>query len=256
MRRGYVQTKLLHQRREPWRLALGQLEDEPRQRRGVDDRMLEWAFQPPPHKPCVERVVTVLDEHGALRKAQESPAGVLEFRRADEHGSIDVVAPPRVRVDRCAAVDERIEERERTAELETLGADLEDEERRVARGLDIEGDELGVIEPRVRPQLGRVDRDLLPRHRPRGAPGLEVNGTRRHRAEHAAERWTADLRCPCGRIASLPPPLLATRIDEYALLRCSAAPSTAATWSPKLSQPPLISVLTLMLSSQKRSHLT
>src|SRR5205807_5507534 len=40
-----------------------------------------------------------------------------------------------------------------------------------------------------------------------------------------------------GRIAALPPALLTTRIDEYALLRCSAAPGTAATWPPNLSPP-------------------
>jgi hypothetical protein len=182
VRRHDVQTKLLHQRREPWRLPLGQLEDEPRQRRGVDDRMLEWAFQPAPDKPGVERVVAVLDEHGALRKTQESPARVLELRRADQHRTIDVVAPPRVGIDGGAAVDEGVEKRERAAELEALGADLEDQERRIARGLDVEGNELGVVEPRVRPQLRRVDRDLLPRHRLRRAPGLEVNGTRPHLA--------------------------------------------------------------------------
>ena len=144
--------------------------------------MLERAFQAAPDEPGVERVMAVLDEHGALRKAEESPARVLEFRRANEHRAIDVVAPPRVRVDRCAAVDESVEKRERPAELEALGADLEDQERRVARGLDIEGDKLGVVQPRVQPQLRRVDRDLLPPHRLRGAPGLEVKRTGNHLA--------------------------------------------------------------------------
>ena len=67
-----------------------------------------------------------------------------------------------VRVDRSAAVDERVEERERTRQLEPLGAELEDQERSVARRLDIDRHELGVVQRRLRTELGRVDSDLLP----------------------------------------------------------------------------------------------
>ena len=59
-------------------------------------------------------------------------------------------------------------------EREALGAELEDQERRVAGGLHVEGDELRVVERRQRADLGSVDRDLLPRHGRGGAARLEV----------------------------------------------------------------------------------
>src|SRR3989442_3851772 len=69
-----------------------------------------------------------------------------------------------------------------------------------------------------------------------GMSGLYPDLTRRARDARRA------LRRPCGRIALLPPALLATRVDEHVLLRCSAAPSTAATWIAELlvapSRPP------------------
>ncbi|SRR6266852_6037685 len=99
--------------------------------------MLERALQAAAHEPGVECVMAVLDKHCTLREPQECPARVLELGRADEHRAFDVVPPPRVRVDGRAAVDERVEERQRAVELETLGADLEDEEWRVACGLDV-----------------------------------------------------------------------------------------------------------------------
>src|SRR6266567_5125010 len=250
-----VEAELFHEPGEARRLSLGQLEDEPCERGRVDDRMLERAFQPAPDQPGVERVMAVLDQHGAMREAEEGPPRIPELGRPDEHRPTDVMAAACIWIYRGAAVDQRVEERKRAAELEPLRPDLEDQERSVAGRLDVEGDELGVFERCVRAQLRRIDRDLLPGHRLRRAARLEHHRpTCHHRGEHAAERWTADLRRPGGRIALLPPALLATRIDEYALLRCSAAPSTAATWTPNLSPSPLINVLALALSGRRRSR--
>jgi hypothetical protein len=154
-------------------LALRQLHDQAGQRRRVDDRMLERALQAPTHQPGVERIVTVLHEHGAMSEAQERATRVLEHGRADEHRTVDVVPASRVRVDRRAAVDEGVEERERSLQREALGAKLEHQERSVAGRLHVEGDELRVVERCQRTDLGRVDRDLLPRHERRGAPRLQ-----------------------------------------------------------------------------------
>jgi hypothetical protein len=173
MRGRDVEGELLNEPREPGSLAFGNLQDEPRQGRGVDDRMLQWAFQAPTDQPRVEGVVTVLDQHGALSEAQEGPACVAKFRCADEHRTVDVMAPVRVWIDRRMAVHERVEEGERAVEPEALRADLQDEERRVARGLDVQGDELGFIQPRLGPDLGCVDRDLFPRHQLHGSARLE-----------------------------------------------------------------------------------
>jgi hypothetical protein len=61
-----VQLQLLDQAREAGRLALGELEHQACQRGGVDDRVLERAFEPTSDQPRVKRVVAVLDEDGAL----------------------------------------------------------------------------------------------------------------------------------------------------------------------------------------------
>src|SRR5581483_11198166 len=63
--------------------------------------------------------------------------------------------------------------RQRFLEREPLGAKLEDQERRVAGRLDVEGDELSFFERRQRTDLGRVDRDLLPGHGLDRAAGLQ-----------------------------------------------------------------------------------
>jgi hypothetical protein len=68
MRRSHVETEHLDEPREAGGLALRQLEHEPGQRGGVDDRVGERAFQAPAYEPRVERVMAVLDEHGALRE--------------------------------------------------------------------------------------------------------------------------------------------------------------------------------------------
>ncbi len=162
MRRGDVEPQLLHEPRQTRRLAFGQVEHQARERRRVDDRMLERAFQTSTDQPRVKCVVAVLDKHRALREAEERAARVLEFRRTDEHRAVDVMALARVRVDRGAAIDQRVEERQRPLEGESLGADLEDEERRIACGFDVERDELRILELRPVAYLRGVDRDLLP----------------------------------------------------------------------------------------------
>jgi len=168
-----VEAELFHEPGEAGRLSLGQLENEPRERGCVDDRMLEWAFQPAPDQPGVERVMAVLDQHGAMREAEEGPPRIPELGGPDEHRAIDVMAAACIWIDGGAAVDQRVEERKGAAELEPLRPDLEDEERSVAGRLDVQGDELGVFEQCVRAQLGRIDRDLLPGHRLRRAARLE-----------------------------------------------------------------------------------
>jgi hypothetical protein len=145
VRRRDIELQLLDEHGQPWRLAFGQLEDEPGESSGVDDRMLERALQPAADKPRVERVVAVLDQHRALGKPQEASPGVLE-----------------------------------------LGRDLEHQEGRVACGLHVEGDELGLVQRGLAADLGRVDRDLLPGDEVGGAARLEVERTRAHLASASA----------------------------------------------------------------------
>jgi hypothetical protein len=64
--RRYVESQLLHKAGQAWSLALGEVEHEPGKCRGVDDRMLERAFEASSHQPGVESVVAVLDENRAL----------------------------------------------------------------------------------------------------------------------------------------------------------------------------------------------
>jgi hypothetical protein len=184
-----VDAELGHESREARRLALRQVEDHPGQCRRVDDRVLERAFEPAADEPRVERVVAVLDQDRALGETQESAPGVFELGRADQHRAVDVVALARVGVDGRPAVDQRVEEGKRAVEAESLGADLEDEERRVAGRLDVEGDELGLVERRRHADFRRVDGDLLPRHGRRRPPRLEVEGPRaQDRANGSARR--------------------------------------------------------------------
>jgi hypothetical protein len=75
-----------------------------------------------------------------------------------------VVAPVRIWVDGRLTVHERVEEGERAVEPEAFRANLQDQEGRVARGLDVQGDELSRIQPRLGPELGCVNRDRFPRH--------------------------------------------------------------------------------------------
>jgi len=183
-----VDAQHLDQARQARGLAFRQVEDQARERCRVDDGMLERALEAATYEPAVEGVVAVLDEHGALRKAEKRPARVLELGRADEHGAVDVVALARVRVDGCAAVDQGVEERERAVEAEALRADLEDQEGRVAGGLDVQGDELRHCERRLAADLRRVDGDLLPRHELAGAARLEIDRFRFHERPSASAR--------------------------------------------------------------------
>ena len=173
MGRGDVDAEVGDQPGESGHLALRQLHHEAGQCRRVDDRMLERALQATADQPGVESVMAVLHEHGAVGETHEGAPRVLEHRRADEHRAVDVVALAGVRVDRGAAVDEGVEERERPVEGEALGAQLEDQERSIAGRLHVQGDELGVIQRRQRPHLGRIDGDLLPRHELGGSARLE-----------------------------------------------------------------------------------
>ncbi|HEY1420387.1 MAG TPA: hypothetical protein VGG90_06735, partial [Candidatus Dormibacteraeota bacterium] len=118
MGRRDVQAQLLHEAGQAWCLALGQVKHHAGKRGGVDDGVREGAFQPAPDQPSVEGVVAVLDQHGPLRKTQETAARVTELRRTDQHRAIDVVPFLGVRVDRRATVDERVEEGQRPIEAE------------------------------------------------------------------------------------------------------------------------------------------
>jgi len=183
-----VELQFGHEPLQSRHLTFRNLEHEARQRARVDDRMLQRALQAAAHEPGVERVVAVLHEHRGLREPEEGTAGVFEHRCSDEHRAIDVVAPLGVGVDRRPAVDERVEEREGLLEREALRAKLEDEERRVAGRLHVEGDELRLVKQRQRGDLRRVDGDLLPRHGLDRAPRLEEERFGAHDAIDSARR--------------------------------------------------------------------
>jgi hypothetical protein len=153
--------------------------------------VLERTFQASTHEPRVERVVAVLDQHRPLGKAQEGTARVTKLRGADEHRPVDVMAPVRVRVDRSLAVHQRVEEGQGPVEPEAFGPDLQDQERRVAGGLDIQRDELGLVQPGFGLDVRRVDRYLLPGHRLYCSARLEIDGFRTHRASARARRAQA-----------------------------------------------------------------
>ncbi|HXI96102.1 MAG TPA: hypothetical protein VNG04_08235 [Candidatus Acidoferrum sp.] len=176
MSRGDVEREVLDQAREARRLAFGKLQHEARQGRGVDDGMFKRALEPTTDQPCIEGIVAVLDQHGAVRETQEGAARVAKLGCADEHRTVDVMAAVGVGVDGRLAIDEGVEKGERAVQPEPLGADLQHEKRRVSGGLDVEGDELRVLEPCLRPDLGRIDRDLLPRHRLHGPARFEKDG--------------------------------------------------------------------------------
>jgi hypothetical protein len=195
VRRRDVEAKLRDQLGQAGHLALGEFHHEAGQRGGIDDRVLQRAFQAAAHEPRVEGVMTVLHEHRALREPEERTPRVPEDGRSDEHRAIDVVPLFSVRVDRRAAVDQRVEEREWLLEREALGPELEHKEGRVACRLHVEGDELGLVEKSERSDLGRIDGDLLPRHELGSPAGLEVERIRpllrAHRAIENARRANA-----------------------------------------------------------------
>jgi hypothetical protein len=109
----HVEGELLHEPGKARGLSFGQLQHQPGQSSGVDDRMLQRAFEPPPHQPGVKRVVAVLHENRALGEPKKSPASVAELRSSDQHRTIYVVPLFGVGIDRGSAVDEGVEEGER-----------------------------------------------------------------------------------------------------------------------------------------------
>jgi len=173
MRGSDVQAEVRDEPAQPRDLAFGNFHDQSRKRGGVDDRMLERTFQPAPDEPRVEGVVAVLHQHRSVSESKECAARVLEDRRADEHRAIDLMTLPRVRIDRRAAIDQSVEERQSAFEGEALCSKLEDKKGRVACGLDVERHELSFVEGGERSDLRGVDRNLLPRHQRGGASGLE-----------------------------------------------------------------------------------
>jgi hypothetical protein len=177
-------------------LALGEVEHQAGERRRVDDRVLERAFKAAANQPRVERVMAVLDQDRAQGKAEERTARILELGGADQHRAVDVMALARVWVDRRAAIDEGVEEREWPAQLEALGADLQDQEGRVAGCLYVQGDELRVLERRLAADLWGVDRDLLPWDELGCAARLEVERFGAHQRASARARRAQAISSP------------------------------------------------------------
>jgi hypothetical protein len=135
--------------------------------------MFERALEPTTDQPRVEGIMAVLDQHRAVRETQKGAARVAKLGCADQHRTVDAMAAVGIGVDGRLAVHEGVEEGQRAVQPEPLRANLEDEKRRVSGRFDIEGDELRVIELCLGSDLGRVDRDLLPRHRLRGPARFE-----------------------------------------------------------------------------------
>ncbi len=113
MGRRDVEGKRLHQPGQAGRLPFGQLQHQPRERRRVDDRVLQRAFQSPADQPGVEGIVAVLDQHGAVGKTKERPARIVEFGCPDQHRPVDVVPLLGIGIDWRPAIDERVEKSKR-----------------------------------------------------------------------------------------------------------------------------------------------
>ena len=173
-----LDLQCLNESRQPGCLTAWQLEHQPAEGGRVDDRVLERSGQASPEDPGVEGVVAVLDQDRSPSEVEERPPGVAELGGVDEHLALDQVAPLGVGIDRCAGVDEGVEQPQRPAQPEALGADLEDQEGPVAGGLDIDGDELGVLQRRLGIDRGIVVATLarLPGDELGGPPGLEPQG--------------------------------------------------------------------------------
>jgi hypothetical protein len=171
-----LDLQCLDKARQPRRLAWRELEDGPPEGGGVDDGVLERTRQAAAEDPGVERVVAVLDEHGAASEVEERSPGVAELRGVHKHLALDQVAALGVGIDRRPGVDEGVEEAQRASEPEALGPDLEDQEGPVAGRLDVDGDVLRLFEKSVR--ADRREAALissgLPGDRRRGPAGLEL----------------------------------------------------------------------------------
>jgi hypothetical protein len=224
-----VQSELGHEPAESWDLTLWHVHHQAGKCGGVDDRMLERTFEAAAHQPGVESVVAVLHQDRPLRKAKKGAPSVLEDWRSDEHRPIDVVTLARVGVDGSTTVDQRVEERESAVEAKTLRAQLQHQERRIAGGLDVEGDELGFVQGRVRSHVWRIDGDLLPWHRRGSAARLEVKGLlplvrthqlsrRARRAKSSSSRVTARTRTEASAYVITPTAIGITNATPWRLL--------------------------------------
>jgi hypothetical protein len=188
MRRRHVQLQHLDEPCQAGRLTFWQVEHEPGESGGVDDRMLERALEAAAHQPGVKRVMAVLDQHRALSKAEKGTPCVAKLGRANQHRPVDVMAAVGVWIDRSLAVHQRVEERQWPVEPETFRSNLQNQERRVACRLDVKRNELRVVQPRLGFDVRRVDGDLIPRHGLRRSPRFEVDGLGSHRACASARR--------------------------------------------------------------------
>ena len=168
----------LHQPGQARRLAGRQLEHQPAERGRVDHRMLERTAEASAQDPGVEGVVAVLNQDRPAGEVEEGSARVGELRRIDEHLALDQVPALGVGIDGRAGVNQGVEEAQRPAQPEALGADLKDQERAVAGGLDVHRHELGLLE-RCR---GADRREIfavlpwIPGDELGSAPGLEPQG--------------------------------------------------------------------------------
>ena len=174
MLRSHVHSQLLDDPGQTGRLAGWQLKDQPGQGGGVHDRILQWRSEPATDEVGVEGVMAVLDQHRPARKAQEGSPGIAELGRPRQHRSVDEVALFGVGIDRRTAVDQGVEEGQRPTHPKALGADLQDQERGVAGGLDIERHEVGGLEEGVRTNALGIDDQLLEEHRGH-PPGFQVD---------------------------------------------------------------------------------
>ncbi len=165
MRRVGADPELFDHPRQAGRLAGLQVEHQASHGGGVDDRVLERPLQTPTHEIGVESIMTVLDQDGAAGEAEEGRARVGERGRAHEHRAVDLMALLGVAIDGRPAVDQGVVQGERAAQAEALGTDLDDQERTIARRLDVKGDVVGVLEPRVRRHRIPLDDQLLEKDR-------------------------------------------------------------------------------------------
>jgi hypothetical protein len=166
--------ELLDHAGQPRRLAAGQVEHQPGQRRGVDDGVLQRRRQAPADQVGVEGIVAVLDQHGAAGEAEERGPRFAEAGGADQHRAVDLVPGLGVAVDGRARLDQGVEQRQRLVEAEALRADLDHQERAVPGGLDVEGDVLRLLQLCLGRDRGELPGQLLEDHLT-ALTGLETN---------------------------------------------------------------------------------
>ena len=120
--------------------------------------------------------MAVLDQDRSTGEMEEGAAGVGELWSVDQHLAPDQVPPLGVGVDRRPAVDQGVEEAQRSAQPEALGADLEDQERSIPGGLDVHRDELSLRQRRFGADRGKfiLLAHGLPLDQLQRPPGLEA----------------------------------------------------------------------------------